>query len=251
MGVRAIEPALIQGYTDPFDEDIFTDRLAGSMRRTAEAAGISCVAFSAHIDIGAPDGDEQLRRRIRFASQLGARRVVTNAAKTEFQETFFQRIDGLAREAEAAGVVIALENPGDGRPNIIDNAAAARAFITKYDNPWIRLNYDPGNLLTHQPHLDPVTDAQDLGPGLVSMHLKNASLQGDRMRFTALHRGSIDYAAVLAHTDGLDPVPEYCVELPIRVSRAPGGKPFRDSELVPLETIHEALDASLSWLTGT
>lgn len=252
LGAGFVEPALIKGYTDPFEEDIFSDELARSMRRQIEDRGLSCRAFSAHIDPGAPEGDDRLRRRIRFAAELGATRVVTNAARSEFEPEFFRRIDRLVRETEAAGVVVALENPGDGRPNVIDNAAAARRFIERYDTPWVRLNYDPGNLLTHQPDLDPVSDARELGPGLISMHLKNATLtEGNRWRFTALNEGFIDYAAVLAHTDRLAAVPDYSLELPLRVSRAPGGRPFRDSDVVPIETIRKALEESLSWLENT
>ena len=248
LGVRFVEPAIIQGYTDPFDEDVFSDERARTIRRQIEAAGLSCSAFSAHIDVGAPDGLKQLQRRIRFAAELGATRVVTNAAKEEFRQTFMERIDTLVRDAESVGVVIALENPGDGRANIIDNAVSATALMRKYATPWLGLNYDPGNLLTHQPELDPVTDAMNLGPGLVSLHLKNGLIDGERLRFTALNRGAIDYQAVLAHTDSLSPPPEYSLELPLRLSRAPGGKPYRDRDPVPMDVIRTALEESLKWL---
>ncbi len=248
LGVKLVEPALIQGYTDPFDEDVFSEARARKIRRQFEMAGLSCSAFSAHIDVGAPDGGEQLLSRLRFAAELGAQRVVTNAAKAEFRKTFIERIDELVREAESVGVLIALENPGDGQPNVIDNAASASALMREYPTPWLGLNYDPGNLLTHQPHLDSVTDAMHLGPGLVSMHLKNALFNGERWRFTALNRGTIDYESILAHADTLSPAPDYSIELPLRVSRAPGGKPYRDRDPVPISTIRTALEESLQWL---
>lgn len=248
LGIDSIEPAVIAGYTDPFDEDVFRPGLAHDMRVRAKEVGLDCRAFSAHIDIGGPEGEEKCARRIEFAAELGAQRLVTNAALLQYERDFFDRIDRLARRAEQADVLLCLENPGDGKPNLIDNAAAASEFMRAYDNPWIRLNYDPGNLVTHQPFLAPHRDAVHLGPGLVSMHIKDAYFDGERWRFTALGAGVIDYSTILAHTDALSPSPSYSLEIPLRVSRAPDGKPSREPTPIPLELIKATLEESLEWI---
>ena len=248
IGVRRIEPALIAGYTDPFDETVFTDERARRMRMTAEAAGITCAAFSAHVDIGAPDGFDQVRRRLQFAAELGATRLATNAARKEYRDRFFRAIERLIPEAQRSGVKIALENPGDGRPNLMDSAADATELVARIDSPWVTVNYDPGNLVTHRPELEPERDALALGARLESLHLKDTARVDGRVRFVPLATGMIDYAKILAHTDTLAPAPEYSIEIPLRLTRAPGGKPDRDPTPPPLDHIRAVVTRSLEWL---
>ena len=282
IGVQRIEPALIAGYTDPFDEAIFTTKLARSWRSVAAAAGLSCAAFSAHVDIGAPGGAAQVSRRLRFAAELGAKRLVTNAAAAEYREEFFCAMERLILEAQRYGVIIALENPGNGRPNLIDSAQSAAKLVARFDSPWVSLNYDPGNLLTHQPGLRPEEDVLSLDSQVLgSLHLKNAALAtqalgaslaktakgagaastaalakgaartdgpGGYWSFVPLSAGVIDYRKILAHTDKMVPRPEYCIELPLRLSRECKGTPHRATKPVKIQRIREVLIESLEWL---
>ncbi|MFW6293569.1 MAG: sugar phosphate isomerase/epimerase family protein, partial [Spirochaetota bacterium] len=250
LGVKSVEPAMIAGYTDPFDESAFSDEHAQAMRSTVEDAGLGCDAFSAHIDIGAPGGVEQAFRRLRFAGALGAKRLATNAAKEGYRESFLAAIEPLAREAERSGVVIALENPGDGAPNVIDDAAAAARLVRSIGSPWIGINYDPGNLLTHRPDTNAAEDVRAFGPGLVSLHVKDAAPEGEWLRYCAVGEGVIDYEAILRHCDTLDPRPAYSIEAPLRLARKPGGTTKRDETPRPLEEIREALRASIAWMVG-
>lgn len=250
LGIVSVEPAMIEGYTDPFDESAFSDERARSMRRTVERAGLTCDAFSAHIDIGAPDGLEQALRRLRFAGALGAKRLATNAAKEQYRESFDAAIEPLAREAERLGVVLALENPGDGAPNVIADAAAAAELVGSIGSPWIGINYDPGNLLTHKPDLDAAADVRAFGGGLVSLHVKDAARDGEWLRYCAVGQGVVDYEAILRHCDALEPRPAYSIEAPLRLARKPGGTTKRDDEPRPLDEIREALRASVEWMAG-
>lgn len=248
IGVRRIEPALIAGYTDPFDETVFTDERARRMRIAAQAAGITCAAFSAHVDVGAPDGFDRVRRRLQFAAELGATRLVTNAARKEYRDRFFGTIERLIPEAQRSGVKIALENPGDGRSNLMDSAGDATELVARIDSPWVTVNYDPGNLVTHRPELEPEQDALALGARTGSLHLKDTARVDGRVRFVPLATGMIDYAKILAHTDTLAPPPEYSIEIPLRLARAPGGKPDRDPQPAPLDRIRAVVTRSLEWI---
>ncbi|MFW5737543.1 MAG: sugar phosphate isomerase/epimerase family protein [Spirochaetota bacterium] len=250
LGVVSVEPAMIAGYTDPFDESAFSDERAATMRRAVEGAGLLCDAFSAHVDIGAPSGLDQALRRLRFAGALGAKRFATNAAKARYRESFMAAVEPLAREAERAGVVLALENPGDGAPNLIDDAAAAAELVRSIGSPWIGVNYDPGNQLTHAPEKDAAADVRAFGPGLVSLHVKDAAPEGEWLRYCAVGEGVIDYEAILRHCDTLDPRPAYSIEAPLRLARKPGGTTKRDETPRPLEEIREALRASIAWMVG-
>ena len=282
IGIQRIEPALIAGYTDPFDEAIFTTKLARSWRSVAAAAGLRCAAFSAHVDIGAPGGAAQISRRLRFAAELGAKRLVTNAAAAEYREEFFCAMERLILEAQRYGVIIALENPGNGRPNLIDSAQSAAELVARFGSPWVSLNYDPGNLLTHQPGLRPEEDVLSLDSQVLgSLHLKNAALGSlaktakgagaastaaqalgaalakgaarvngpdGYWRFVPLCAGVIDYRKILAHTDKMVPRPEYCIELPLRLRREFKGTPHRATKPVKIQRIRKVLVQSLEWL---
>ena len=250
LGVVSVEPAMIAGYTDPFDESAFSDERAREMRNTVEGAGLVCDAFSAHIDIGAPGGLDRALRRLRFAGALGAKRFATNAAKAQYRESFEAAVEPLAREAERAGVVLALENPGDGSPNLIDDAAAAAELVRSIGSPWIGINYDPGNLRTHEPDTDAAADVRAFGPGLVSLHVKDATPEGEWLRYCAVGEGIIDYEGILRHCDALDPRPAYSIEAPLRLARKPGGTTKRDETPRPLDEIREALRASIAWIVA-
>lgn len=250
LGVVSVEPAMIAGYTDPFDESAFSDDRAATMRRAVEKAGLTCDAFSAHIDIGAPGGLEQALRRLRFAGALGAKRLATNAAKAQYRGAFERAVEPLAREAERTGVVLALENPGDGAPNVIDDAAAGARLVRSIGSSWIGINYDPGNLLTHRPDTNAAEDVRAFGPGLVSLHVKDAAPEGEWFRYCEVGGGVIDYETILRHCDTLDPHPRYSIEAPVRLSRKPGGTTRRDEEPRPLDEVREALRSSIAWVVA-
>ncbi len=68
LGIRYVEPAFIQGYTDPFCEDVFSPANAKRIPKLLQEEGVSCFAFSAHMDLGSDDAvsiltKEMLRMR--------------------------------------------------------------------------------------------------------------------------------------------------------------------------------------------
>ena len=235
--VNCIAPGLIltdiRGGVEPEDEQ----------RRISESFPVPRLGTPA--DVAAAD---QAARRLRFAAELGAKRLVTNAASREYRDDFFRAMHRLIPQAERYGVIIALENPGDGRPNLMDSAAGATELAAQFNSPWVSINYDPGNLITHKPSLRPEEDALSLGPYLGSLHIKNAARVDNRWRFVTLSAGVIDYRRILTHTDKLVPRPEYSIEIPLRVSREFEGKPHRTSTPIPIKQIREVLIQSLEWI---
>ena len=143
-GAQFVEPAFIPGYSDPFDEAVFTTASARQHRRWLDASGMGCHAFSSHYDLGRPDAVDLFTRRMAFAAALGARVVNTIAATRGNTGTFFDNIEKLAHAAEALDLIIALENPGNGEDNLINTAEDGLALIAELGLAAVRLNYDAG-----------------------------------------------------------------------------------------------------------
>ena len=121
-GVNLVEVAFIEGYTDPFTEDYFNDRNAAEISALLDEYGLACRSFSSHVDLAREGVVDIFNNRMAFAAKLGARYIISNAALLPGENQFMQNIAQLAQTAAALDMVIALENPGDGRANVIDSA---------------------------------------------------------------------------------------------------------------------------------
>ncbi len=245
-GVRFVEPAFIVGYTEPFDEATFSSENARQYRAWLDASGLACYAFSSHIDLGRADAVEVFTRRMAFAAALGTRVINTNAAVRGNTEQFFANITPLARAAEAMGMIIGLENPGNGEDNLFNNAEEGLALIRDLDLPAIRMNYDPGNTASHRPgKIDAVADAVAAIPGCAHFHVKDV-VTDDGWRFVPPGSGDIGYDPIMqALADAKLP---FGVELPLRMRRLPNAQPVRAAEPIPLPQIEAEIRACLEYV---
>ena len=247
-GVRWVEPAFIVGYTEPFDEATFGAANAQRYRGWLAASGLGCHAFSSHIDLGRADAVAVFKGRMDFAAALGAKVINTNAAVRASRGRFLANIGPLAAHAASLGLVIGLENPGNGEDNLMNDAAEGLALVAEIGLPAVRLNYDPGNTASHRPGLiDAGADAVAALPGCAHFHLKDVRRDADGWRFTVPGRGSIDCAAIMGALAARDDLP-FAVELPMRLRRGPDAQPIRASEPVPLATIEAAVRDSLAFV---
>ena len=85
-GVAFAEPAFIAGYVD-FDKTSFSPAAAKNLAAAMVAAGLSAIAVSAHHDMGGEDAAASTIRRLRFAEELGARFLITNATTADRRAT--------------------------------------------------------------------------------------------------------------------------------------------------------------------
>jgi sugar phosphate isomerase/epimerase len=247
-GVRFVEPAFIVGYTEPFDEAIFSDANARQYRRWLEQSGLRCHAFSSHIDLGREDAVDVFTRRMEFAASLGARVINTNAASRANAARFHANIAPLARRAAALGMVIGLENPGNGEDNLINDAQEGLALIGRLDLASVRLNYDPGNTVSHRPgRIDAAADALLVLPGCAHFHVKDVRRSDAGWRFTPPGQGEIDYDTIMAAVAREATLP-FAVELPLRMSRLRNAQPIRAPEPIPLPAIEAAIGACLAYV---
>ena len=250
-GVNYVEPAFIVGYTGAFDESAFTAAQARQYISWLKDSGIGCHAFSAHIDLGRPDAVEVFKGRMDFAAQLGAKVINTNAAARSNSQRFFQNIEPLARHAEQLGLIIGLENPGDGSDNLINVAQDGIDLLDKLGHACIRLNYDAGNTISHRPPgkpggVAPAADALLAMPYCGHVHIKDVKVTPEGYFFTALGEGDIGCAAIVqcvARTRL-----NLSVELPLRLHRMADAQPKRRADAVPRAEIEAAIRASLAFV---
>lgn len=247
-GVRHVEPAFIVGYTEPFDEATFTAASARQHRAWLDASGLRCHAMSSHIDLGRADAVEVFTRRMDFAAELGARVINTNAAARANEARFMANISGLADHAASLGMVIGLENPGNGEDNLINDAADGLALIDKLGLPSVRLNYDPGNTVSHRPgRIDAAADAIRALPGCVHFHLKDVREDASGWQFVVPGQGGIDCGVVMNALAARASLP-FAVELPLRMRRGTDAQPVRAAEPMPLPVIEAAMRECLAYV---
>ena len=243
LGVERIEPAFIRGYTD-FDESTFSEGRAQRLGRALETRGLRVQGLSAHMDLAAEDADAMLARRIGFAQVLGARILITNAGPEAGRTAILRQIETAIPALEAAGITLALENPGHGRGDLIGQGEQGAALVAELDAPHVRLNVDVGNLLTYAGAAEPGLSAAV--PFAAHAHLKEIAEDGPDWRFAPLGEGLVDWPAVAGVVRRLAPGLPVALELPLRLRRPGRADPVRAKEALPLAVIRDALRLSLA-----
>jgi sugar phosphate isomerase/epimerase len=247
-GARYVEPAFIVGYTEPFDESTF--RLSNVPKYTAwlKQSGLQCFAFSSHMDLGNPDSDTVFARRMDFAQALGVKIINTNAAHRRNADGFFRNIRILAAHAERLGMVIGLENPGNGEDNLFNLAEDGLKLLEQINSPYVRLNYDAGNTVSHRPgQVDPAKDALIAMPGCGHIHLKDVQKRADGYYFVPIGEGDVDCSMILQSAKER-PDLNLAIEIPLRFHRDSAGQPCRGNSPVASSEIESVLRKSLEFV---
>jgi sugar phosphate isomerase/epimerase len=247
IGATHVEPAFIVGYTEAFDETSFTPAEAAKWRGWLAASGVACHAFSSHIDLGREDAIEVFKGRMDFARAIGAEVINTNAAARKWEKRFFANIEVLARHAEAIGIRIGLENPGDGSDNLLNTAADGAGLLAQIGHPsYVGLNYDAGNTISHRPAVNPADDALAAMPLCLHTHIKDVRNEASGYFFTPLGEGRIDCARILRAVAQTSL--NLSIEIPMRLHRLPDAQPSRAPYRVPLADIEAVLKPALAFV---
>jgi sugar phosphate isomerase/epimerase len=248
-GVSHVEPAYIVGYTEPFDESAFLSAQRQQWQSWLADAGIGCYAVSSHIDLGRDDAVEIFRGRMDFARALGATVINTNAAARKLEKRFFANIEILGRHAEAIGLRIGLENPGDGSDNLLNTASDGPGLLAAINHPLVGLNYDAGNTISHRPDATgvvPADDALQAMPLCIYTHIKDVRRDANGYFFTPLGQGQIDCARILQGVAQTSL--NLSIEIPLRLHRQPNAQPSRAPYRVPVAEIEAVLRPSLAFV---
>ena len=244
-GGRAVEPAYIEGYVD-FDEGAFDEANAATVARALAREGLTAGAVSAHLDMGDADAAERLACRLHFARRIGAGILITNTTTHERRDALSRTIEATLPICEDLGVVLALENPGQGQDLVIATAADGVAVVSAFRSPWLRLNYDFGNVYTASDGLvHPDTDVNDAIPFMAHAHVKDVLALPDEWRFTPIGDGSLDYRSIAATLKRQCPNLPIGLELPLRLRRPGRRAPIRAPDPLPIDEIERAVRTSL------
>lgn len=247
-GAQYVEPAFIVGYTERFDESSFRLSKVPQYTTWLKQSGLQCFGFSSHIDLGKPESDEIFARRMDFARALGARIINTNAANRANAAGFFHNIQILAAHAERLDMIIGLENPGNGEDNLFNLAGDGLSLLERIGSPYVRLNYDAGNTVSHRPgQLDPAQDALVAMPGCEHVHLKDVQARSDGYYFVPIGEGDIDCAMILQALKAR-PDLNLAIEIPLRFHRNLAAQPCRSNSPVHLSEIESVLRKSLDFV---
>lgn len=249
LEAKQVEVAFIEGYTDPFTEAYFSNANAKRILSLLDTYGLTCLSFASHIDLSQDNAVDIFKGRMDFAKKIGATYIISNAGPKQRKKQFMENIQRLAQWAEPLDMMIVLENPGDGKKNVIDHGETASAVIKQIGSARVRLNYDFGNLISHCfEKLRPEEDYKPALPYTAHFHIKDVRSASSGWYFTEIGRGNIDYASILREL-ALEPEPKpLCLEIPLRVSRARDASPRRASSPVALEEIRRVMSGSLSFV---
>lgn len=245
LNVSCVEMAYIEGYSDNFDEALFDVRNAAHVRQALDAAGVACRALSAHFDLSRAGGDVSLARRIEFGAALGARMVATVSGPRIRKDDFLANLERAVRIAEATGVIIGLENPADDSVATIDNGADAARIVAEFSHPLVRVNYDPGNFLTHVPGSPPQEDLVPALPWCAGIHLKDLRPTTDGYVHTALGAGTVDWDKFFDVVAQKNEPPLLSIEHPLRMRRDARGRIVLDAAVLPLPEVEAVIAQSL------
>ena len=248
-GVDLVEVAFIEGYTDPFTEADFNEENASRICAQLDEYGLKCVSFSSHVNLAREGIVDIFKQRMAFARQLGAHYIISNAAPLPDKFQFMENIAQLGQIAASLDMIITLENPGDGNPNVIDSGQPAARVIEEIGLDSVRINYDFGNLLSHCfGRLKPEQDYKQVLAQTAHFHLKDVAQDDSGFYFTEIGEGTIDYQTILEElTAASDSVP-LSLEIPLRVTRAPDASPRRASQPVDLAEIRRVMTGSVNFV---
>ena len=252
IGAKTVEPALISNYYPQMSDEWFSPANAERLGSAIRANGLGVEAVGAHMDLGRRGAEAAFRRRIEFAAALGARFVHTNTTRRPLERDFLATLADLIPAAEAAGVTICLENPGDGEDNIVAGGRAGAALIARIGSPRVRLNYDFSNTYSYsQGSRRPEEDYAAALPYAAHLHLKEMARDGLGWRFAAIGEGVTDYDAVLRDLAGRADLPPLAIELPLRHHRGPDWAIALDPAAppVPLSEIRAVMERSVKFVT--
>jgi sugar phosphate isomerase/epimerase len=249
VGVDLVEIAFIEGYTDPFTEDYFNTENAELILSLLAEYSLKCPSFSSHVDLSKAGIVDIFKNRMAFARRIGSTYIISNAAPLQNKRRFMENIKELGHAAEAMNMVIVLENPGDGKANVVNSGEPAARAIKEIGLDTVKINYDFGNILSHCfEKIRPEDDYKIAAACTAHYHIKDVAADETGWYFTQIGQGSIDYRRILKELAGLpEPVP-ISLEIPLRIRRAPDASPRRAPLPVDLKEIRQVMQRSVEFV---
>jgi len=184
-----------------------------AMRHRLTEMGLQPISLDAVCQILTQRDVESLRRRIDFAVDLGCTYVITDSCTEDelgqHRQVVMANLRSAASYAAARGVRIALETH-DGPTK---NGRVAKHFLAELAHPNVGINYDTGNILYYNDHIDPADDIREIAEKVIHVHLKDTQGGKKEWKFCRLGEGRVDFAKIVATLDSVEFRGPYSIEI--------------------------------------
>lgn len=198
IGSHYIELSFIETYNSSYNSYYFNSNNALAIRNLLNQYGLECYTLSAHMDLGNNDSQQAFKKRMEFAKEVGASIIITNSSTKDRSKVFFENISNLSKFAEKKGLIIALENPGNGNNNLMESVSECIQLISKINSGSVKINFDFFNILTYSKvHSNFLHELEYIADASVHFHLKNISKQDDLYYFDTINNDIINYSKIL------------------------------------------------------
>ena len=201
----------------PTSDEALTPGLAMYIKNVFARNHVDIAVLGCYLNLANPNPQklEQITHRymahIRFASWLGCGVVGTetgapNETYTHVPEchgeealkTFIANLRPVVKYAEQMGVVMAIEPVWK---HIVCNPKRARKVLDEIASPNLQIILDPVNLLdisNYKNQIEIVDEAIDvLGADVAMVHLKDFTVEGDKLVSVGAGLGQMDYSSVI------------------------------------------------------
>jgi sugar phosphate isomerase/epimerase len=191
-GFEHVEIGAVKGFLEHLDPD--EPDVEGCRRLLAEH-GLTCVSMSGHAPLHQEIGKRRLTNVLRAGQELGIQVLNTFTGDAESPEeiaAFMANVREIADEAQAAGIRLCIETDS----NLLPTAEVGVGLLDEIGHPWIRINYDPGNVVYYA-GAKPEEDLRHALPRLGHVHIKDKRGGKGVLDFPALGEGDLDIAGML------------------------------------------------------
>jgi len=209
-GFAAVEVGCVCGYCEHVRPEAMSQADMAALGKLARSFGLSIASIAGHIDLEFPligkgpevaaEGCRRLRARIDLAGELGVPIVNTGlgvAGPGEALDGLDRHLAGLLDHAAKRGVKIGLET----HAGVTETAKASLDLCRRIGSPWLGINHDAGNVRFYA-GIDPVADlaavADQIGPHLIHVHIKDHRGAKGAWDFPPLGEGDVDLTALAA-----------------------------------------------------
>ncbi|USD62443.1 sugar phosphate isomerase/epimerase [Vibrio sp. SCSIO 43140] len=250
IGIKNIELALIKGAVHDLVESDITIELAEWVKSSLDQKGMQCTSFAAHCEMNLGNCKERLLRRVQLCCTLACPRLVLYAPRDTTWQQFYSEARAAFDLAKLSGIKILIENVGDTRSYLLNDADDFDAFIEQVDNSVVGINFDPGNFLSHRPELDVLEHSIASLEVAEHIHIKDLIQSGDAWQCCEVGDGAGRYDALFDCAYQQENMPFFSIESPYSLERLVDGstrlKP-RDSVL-SIQDIEMKLCSSIEFV---
>ncbi len=247
-GIKYVEFAFIKGYTKDLAKSDFSLSNARFLRKLLEEHDLKTIALSAHMDLGQADAVDGFKSRINFAKELGVDIILSNSSTQSQRDAFFRNMDQIVQYAESTDITIGLENPGDGRDNLIGSGRNGEMIVREINSPRVQLNYDFCNVFSYSKgQIKPDEDMHHAAAHSTYFHLKDMKPDEAGWIFPEIGKGVINYQKILEYIRSQSARIPIGLELPLAIRRDKAFYPVEKAVVPDLAQVRAIVKGSFDY----